>query len=302
VPPRARWKRAGLLLLLTVAAAAGVLVGFRHADVLLQTSLIGMGRHVPIVVTLGFLLAALAIIVGSATWIAERVLSNPHAPRRLARALFAGAALVALLPAGWIYWQMLGQEPYPPPRLVGTNNYLRLAEISRQLGDMRLGQGQALVDEAVPLLAAPNYVPPWALDAEAERGPRSLLWYDVKGLHDHLTLATYEAAERAEFDRAADYALAAVRYNTMLSRGGTTGMAKIAELCSEGERWLDANRGKLSPAKSQEVAEVLQRSLAERDSPELLAQRDQIFADRFGGWSRRLRGTLELVVGTAAGR
>jgi hypothetical protein len=303
VPPRARWKRAGLLLLLTVAAAAGVLVGFRHADVLWQTSLIGIGRHVPIVVTLSLLLAALAIIVGAATWIADRQLSNPHAPRRRAvRALVAATALIALLPAGWIYWQMLGQEPYPLPQMVGTNNYSRLADISRQLADMRLGQGQALVDEAATLLAAPNYVPPWALEAEVEQGPRSLRGSDAMMFHQHVTLAIYEAAERADFDRAADYALAAVRYNTMLCRGGTTGLAKFAEHCSEGQRWLDANRGKLSPAKSQEVAEVRERSLAERDPPELLAQRDQIFADRFGGWSRRLRGTLELVVGTAAGR
>jgi hypothetical protein len=303
VPPRARWKRAGLLLLLTVAAAAGVLVGFRHADVLLQTSLIGIGRHVPIVVTLSLLLAALAIIVGSATWIADRQLSNPHAPRRRAvRALVAGPALIALLPAGWIYWQMLGQTPYPPPRLVGINNYLRLAEISRQLGNMRLGQGQALVDEAVPLLAAPNYVPPWALEAEAVQGPRGLSGAEAEMFHQHLTFAMYEAAERAEFDRAADYALAAVRYNTMLCRGGTSGLAEFANHFSEGQRWLDANHGRLSPAKLREVADALQRSLAERDSPELLAHRDQIFADRFGGWSRRLRGTLELVVGTAAGR
>ncbi|HZN36319.1 MAG TPA: hypothetical protein VFB80_20965, partial [Pirellulaceae bacterium] len=129
-------------------------------------------------------------------------------------------------------------------------------------------------------------------DAEAQRAPNMLLGGEVRMFHQHLSFAMYEAAERLEFDRAADYALAKVRYNTMLSRGGTTGHARMGDHFQEGHRWLEDNRARLSPAKSREVAEILERSTAELDSAELLEQRDVIFADRSGGWSGRLRQIL----------
>jgi hypothetical protein len=153
-----------------------------------------------------------------------------------------------------------------------------------------------LLDEAVELLKAPNFIPVWALERELagiQPGDRewTLHYLSTPGLYGYLTLAHDQPSKPQSLERSADYALAQVRLDTMFFRGGTTGHGRMAA-SHHGQRWLAEHADRLSLDKAREIVQVLERSLAERDDPALLRQRARIYGKRSDGWTSRLRAIL----------
>jgi hypothetical protein len=293
--PQPIGKRLVWLVALALSITVAAIFGFRFIDELRLTGFSGIRPHALPLAVMAAPLGALAAIVAVATWIARLVWHHPDPRvRRAVRAAILCAGAAALVPAGWLYWQLLWQPQYPPPRFVGAvNNYDRIAAICRELTNPPPGKAKVLVDEALTLLAAPSYVPAHALAAETRNAPEMVRGHDIMSTYLQLSSEMQSAARGGDWDRAADYALAAIRLDAMFHRGGTTGHADSTEqFARPGSDWLRRYPSKISATKAREVIQAIDRSLAERDDLPLLQARDRIQVERRMGWSGRLRSAL----------
>lgn len=247
-------------------------------------------------------LHVLAGIVGLSSLLAKMGWSGESGwKQRAARS--AALTLTALVasPAAWLYWQMLWQSPYPALSHGHENHFERIMAI----GDRMQGYTNSMVplpanlqaelDEAVILLQSPNYMPPGALEAETQIDG----WRDAPLRHDYFSLfqrlaqAAVNAQQARKPDRAADYAVAIVRYATMFERGTTT--QHVWGICPTevfGYRILSTHRHELSSAKARETIRLLQKSLGERDTDEQILTRDKVHSERSGGWRSKLHSIL----------
>jgi hypothetical protein len=307
-PPR--WKRRGYALALALFAALGILLAARYFDELLLRPAGDIGKELLWLSIHAAPLIVLALLSAATGWLASRDWKGPgsRASRSLRGATLAGGA-VLLLPASWLYWQMVRPLPFPPPPAAGENNYERIVAISQELGEKN-ERGRSggdplaidpLLDEVAILLRANNYVPTSALEEEASRvyPPRIRGQY----LHDlaiRLCGAARHKADRGDYDRSADYCLAALRFGEMYHRGGTEGHRRFGfqrEL--EALALLVQNGGRLSPAKSHEVIDAIGQAMRDREDPAIGEERSYVYFARSGGWSGRLRSVLPK--GTLAG-
>jgi hypothetical protein len=291
------WQRAAKLLALAIAIGIGLLLAWDGVGLILVSS----DRIVPrfawmVIHATPF--AALALLVVTATWLSRIYQENQNTRwGETLKATFLIYATVIAIPLGWLYGQMLWRTPFPPPPTSPTNHYERIVAISRELkltwsySVNKLPTGhQPLVDEAVELLMAPNYVPTAALEAESINSHAGLLGHDMKAFYGYLFAAIQVAEDKREFDRGADYAIAGLRFATMLERGGTSEF--VSSFGRGSLKWLAEHREQVSTAKARDVGQILDSSLAEREDFTVLYARALVFAERSSGWPGRLASIL----------
>jgi hypothetical protein len=227
-------------------------------------------------------------------------------PRHAARTAILLAAVFVGAPAVWIYWQMLRFPSYPSVNYGSTNNYDRIMETGgRMKGHMNSAVAlppnlREKLDEAAILLRSSNYVPSTELEADPKESA-GLATFDWLSLSQQLSGACVDAAKNRQIDRAADYAIAVIRYGTMFERGSTSGYVWTARGIQEfGYQRLAMFRGDLSAAKSREIIRLLQQSLRERDDEALLLARDRVMLARTGHWRPRLEQVLQELSGSDA--
>ena len=213
----------------------------------------------------------------------------------------ATAAVVAVPLAG-VYYEMVRPLPFPPPPLSSQNNYNRIEAICIELGSAINSRGRplkeaelrALVDEAVTLLEAPNFLPTVILEEEAlSVYPRRVNARDLYTFPSHLDTAARTAGHPGNYDRAADYSFAGLRYGELFHRGGTAGHASFASgLQGRSLQWLAEHRDHVSPAKAREVVQAIEQTFSQRDDFATLIARDLIAWERKSGWMGRLKYRL----------
>jgi len=299
-PPQP-WKRVLYLLAAGVCGLFGILLACRYSDDLWYNGLPLFRRYGPDWLMILATLIVLALVVAGASR-AQITLRN-HPPQFWTRGdQCAGliAVLMIALPAGWVYWHMLWPLRFPPPPAGGANHCERIVEIGREFAGQRQmlsrhGEPIAaspLLDEAVTLLlSGSNSIPPWMLEAElAGESQRTIRHQHLWALDWQLTALRDQGAR---VDRGVDYALALVRLETMLHRGGLTAHANMERhRFTRNEEWLARNMERISIDNARRVVHILERSLDDREDPAILRERDRVYSSRLGGWSKRLRGIL----------
>jgi hypothetical protein len=153
------------------------------------------------------------------------------------------------------------------------------------------------VEEMLPLLAAPNYIPTEALDMMAFRQSESKVTID--GL-DALTLQhclrglAKKARVAGEHDAEADYAIALMRFAAMQRRGTTINTLNGG---GNGTELLAECRNRASLAKAKEVVEILEQTLHERENLDVLLTRTHVQQMRQRGWQGRLEAIMRRIAG-----
>lgn len=233
---------------------------------------------------------SLAAFIALGTWLARASFGTSSAWQRLAaRAAAISLLLVAVPPLAWLYWQMLAYAPFPPAKRSSHNNYDRIAEITRHLYQYKSNlplppQARIELDEVVVLLRGANYVP---LHVRLNPGPDgSVLRREGTRLWMRLQEAADDAGKKRQFDRAADYAVAMIRFEAMLNQGARPNSGYW------GYQVLLEHRDHFSGSKAREVIDLLDKTLAELETPEYLAARDRALDEYFGGWRTKLRLNL----------
>ena len=244
----------------------------------------------------------LAAIVASGTWLTNLDWPNKAKPwRLLIRYVALGAVALAALPMSWLYWQMLRQPPIPPPPIAAVNHFDRIMAISGQLWETYIASQLAsdytgqprldrtLADQAIELLATANHLDIPQMENSRRRTRRTARRNDMQGLPEVLMQLAEQAAAKTDFDRGADYALARVRFGTMLCRGGDTLSAQSGMEQQIGPLlWLVKHDSQCSSAKRREVLETLVRSLHECEDDEILYARGLVFFERNADWQHKL--------------
>ena len=240
-------------------------------------------------------LVALAGFIALVTWLCSLGWGQAVGWKpRLARGALLALASAAGLAAAWIYWHMVRYTPFPKfePRLV--NHYHQIVAIARRVSeDVRWsnqlsGATRSGLDEAVKLLRESNYAPRYFSEPEfwgAEPGdwPTGNV---VRSVTDHLAQLADESVVAGAHDRAADYAMAIVRFDAMVDHGGSSGHA------DEGYRLLTVLRTRISAAKARELIELLDKTLDERFPAETVAAWQQAQFESRQGWREKLRTVL----------
>ncbi|HUE73232.1 MAG TPA: hypothetical protein VMP01_20265 [Pirellulaceae bacterium] len=214
--------------------------------------------------------------------------------RHAARTLAWSLAAIVLPFAAWLYWPMLWYAPYPPAKNNAPNQYDRIAAIAKSVQPYRNARGplppdvNAALDEAVLLLRSRNQTPLHVRRDSFRRGdaPDRLSGRESYDLSMWLRIAAETAANNRQFDLAADYAMAVIRFDAMFDRVGGHGSGYW------GYRLLINHSEELSPAKAREMIDLLAQTLAERDTPEFLAAWDVAQQERIGGWHSKLKLSL----------
>ena len=286
---------------MAVTTTIGVLVAAVAVEGLRLDAVTTIRKYILLWLTTTIPLFALAALVAGATWIARTAWENYPARWRWLRVASIAIATIALIPAGWIYLQLLWPTPFPPPPASDTNHYDRIVAIARQLREADRGTSHAqlgpkqikLLAEAKELLSAANYIPTAALEMESQRRmPHDgLNGDDVQTLYGHLFVRTESAGERKEYDLGADYAIAAIRFDTLLHRGGTAAHGMVIRP-HRSLQWLALSRDVISPPKARELIREIERALGERESLATLEERSWIQGYRSDGWRGQLNRIL----------
>jgi hypothetical protein len=271
------------------AEAIAILMAVFYADIVDTSPLpkfnIGLVR---MPAQLGLLIAL--IVAGSAlARVAWR--DEPGWPRTAARAAACLSVAAVGAPLAWLYWNLLWLPPLPPPPPSdGPNHYYRLVEIVREVsGNSTFARQrkQALLDEAVLLLEAQNYIP---TEVVADESRAMETGRALRG-RQHFLLPVELIREAEEHDamgkeaEAVGYALAVVRLETMFDRGG----AYHPHGGYHAVRLLAKWRGSLSPESLRRVIDALERSLAEREPEAVVLARQAALRERSGDWHSRLQ-------------
>jgi|GEM_PF-6908565 len=299
--PPEQWKRAAYGLSLVVTASLTVLTACRFIDDLFVVvswesgpEFLWIGLHaIPLINLSG--------LVAFQTWL-TRGGRGPDKLRRVARWIAIATAAVVAVPLAGVYYEMVRPLPFPPPPLSSQNNYNRIEAICIELGSAINSRGRplkeaelrALVDEAVTLLEAPNFLPTVILEEEAlSVYPRRVNARDLYTFPSHLDTAARTAGHPGNYDRAADYSFAGLRYGELFHRGGTAGHASFASgLQGRSLQWLAEHRDHVSPAKAREVVQAIEQTFSQRDDFATLIARDLIAWERKSGWMGRLKYRL----------
>jgi len=296
--PPEQWKRPAYGLSLVVTASLTVLTAYRFIDDLFVVVSWESGPEFLWIGLHAIPLAGLALLVAFQAWLNGGG-DSPEKLRRVARWITVAIAALVAVPLAWVYWEMIRPLPFPPPRVVGENHYDRIEAICLELGapsargfSFNNDTTRTLVYEAVTLLEAPNFLPASALEEDA--GPTyARRARDLHALPIHFEAAAEFASYPGNFDHAADYGLAGLRYGEIFHRGGT---ARYASLGSAWQRqslqWLAEHRDHVSPAKAREVVQAIEQAFSQRDDYETLEIRDRIYWERMGGWMGRLKYRL----------
>ena len=237
---------------------------------------------------------SLAAFIASITALTSAASQAEDARTRvLAARTLMTLCVLAGFPAAWIYWQMLWYAPYPRIEHDPVNHYDRIVAIARHMDQQKYLAAlppaiQSELDDVTTLLRHANYTPLELLRQDVSRTePRRWLnGQEVQSLNYRLR----DSAERAEaagnHDLAADYAVAIIRFDAMIDRGGSSSYAYA------GYELLARLRDKLSPAKARDVINMLDKTLAERYPAETVAALRMAQWERQLGWREKLRDAV----------
>jgi hypothetical protein len=226
------------------------------------------------------------------------VLVLAHSSRQGARRALAIFATSLALPLVALYWQMLWLSPLLPPFSTAPNHYDQLLEIAQRvklLATLR-DQREALIDEVVRVSENANYVPH---DSDPNPSRISVDHHaeTVQAFRDLAnTIENEAAAAIAKGDRATalKLRLASIRLGIMLQRGAEEPTYLVGRAI-EGlalMRLIPLRRD-FSTEEARQVMAALARANAEREAPEISADRDRAVGERAYGWICRLENVLE---------
>jgi len=247
--------------------------------------------------------AELALVVGAFSWLFR---SCQIAQRTASRAIACGslAAFVPTLavPLALLYWHMLRLAPLPPRFSTGTTHYERIVTVAHRLqsmGPMTNPSSQlefrALLEEAIGLLEAPNFVPcdPQTDATQQAFDQRLADVQALRALSRALAAATPPALTAADEVQATKLSLANVRLGVMLSRGGTI-IDRLVGIAVQGvgQQRLAASRSELSPNQARAAIRSLRNAAAEREDVALTIARDAAMCERAFGWQGRLENVM----------
>jgi hypothetical protein len=249
-------------------------------------------------------LVELALLVMLGAGLIHASLRADLAPRtrRLFRLVLTASAAALLAPLGWLYWQMLWLTPLPQPFASGPNHFAKLADVADQLRLYRNRQTLSaslqsdLCDEAVILLAGPNYVP---FEETIEMNPQS--WTrlmdagrSLRDLSQTLAAEAIAAEKRGDADRALALMVAGLRLGSMLARGSDHFIAVDGDIVSFfAHRRLINRRDRLSADQIRAVLGTLSQLAEEREPIADILTRDAAYQQRIWGWMGRLQFVLE---------
>jgi hypothetical protein len=217
-----------------------------------------------------------------------------------------------------IYLQMLRLTPLPPRYSTAPNNYDRLIDLMRQSEQLskptttppapaNQRRLPALIDEAVTLLPADNYLP---YDPQKDVAIRNRIDHYYVDHHNRLRIFARKIDEEAGLvlaagDRATalDYALANLRMGLMLQRGGTYFDYMFGSHCHLlAQKRLAEMRRDLTADEARRVIRAANDALNLAEDPAAVRNRSRAFDERIFNWPPRLDHVLEdLHLGSSTG-
>ena len=313
-----RWRWLSAILLAAVIAAAGLsmtsVCGSSPAARLWQPLWLMDGPQFSLheSAVFAFVHAELALVVLAFTFLFRASQVSHRSPgRAVARGCLATLAPALAVPLAVLYCLMLGLSPLPPPFSGDINHYNRILEIAERVQLVGSTADQAaqqelreLLDEAVVLLDAPNFVP-CDPQADATRLAFELREADMqswRALSRALAAASPVVMSPADEAQAIRLSLANIRLGVMLSRGGTIIDRLVGMMSGQnvGRQRISRMRGEVSPEQARKVIKALQPLVHEREDFAQTFARDEAMSERAFGWQGRLENVKHHLAGLDA--
>ena len=296
----------GVLLLLVVGVSADYfhwlhrggplgppvqyIIGADLGEQLFWSSLNPGGRLLILLLTF---LMLLTVSFGAARAIQPKE-ANPLR-RRLWQVLGVVPCVVWLLPATWLYWQLLSY-PQPPAQIRNRPNVLPLLlERGQALESLSGAQARVVSAEVIELSKQPGFIQvPWETDLRGRKNYDENLFDEIqtarnisRGLDAHAT-----ALEKADPDLAVEPLMACLRIGNMLEHEGLMihGLVGYA-VDGTGESHLIHLRQRISLAKVREIIAQFEALEKSRDDGDVA--RDKLWYSLNDRWAFRLDQVLK---------
>ncbi|HUE70625.1 MAG TPA: hypothetical protein VMP01_07020 [Pirellulaceae bacterium] len=290
--PVATRRRRHLLVIVSVPLAIAIPTAWLLYDAFatgpahFRFRMLEIGNHC---ILLAVLAGFIALVTGLATASWSK---SPNWTRHVARTASLVLAVVIGVPAVWIYWQLLWYTPFPQLKDRGLGHYERILEITKHHGEYatsRLPFPPTLrseLDEAVKLLRDWNDVPRQLVEPGLSSSRVVATGFEMADIAALARGFEEAAAQQPDADRAAEYAMANIRFGAMVDRTGA------ANYGAQGYYFLGQHRDDMSLEKAREITALLQQTLDERYPIETVEAWNRAQWERRGSWYQKLKQIL----------
>ncbi len=245
-------------------------------------------RHIDLMLT-SFLYGEFTTLLLFATWLTRAAFWSSECAKWqvTARAVFAAAVLAAAVPLATLYWRMTGKPDFPPSVKLSENVLPQIIQIGAPMELAPAAQAKAIYQQLLPLLERSGY----AAADEADVAQDPLSYQRLEKIQQLRCLARAidreaEARHKAgKHDDAANYSLSVLKLAQMQSRGGLTIDVLVgAAVEATGRNQLARHRAMLSRESKAETLRLLTTLDAQRETIEVVSQRDYAYYARGMPW------------------